>query len=51
VVADDVLIEVYWSDASGTWSIVGTDVDGRSCLLVAGDNWTILSGPLPGVPG
>ena len=33
------IIEVWASDASGTWTIMETTADGLTCVLAAGDNW------------
>lgn len=36
---DDAVVEVFSSDATGTWTIVVTGADGMSCLLAAGQRW------------
>lgn len=33
------LLEVYASEATGTWTILVTDPDGTSCLVAAGQMW------------
>lgn len=40
------VMEIFVAE-SGTWTIVITDVTGRSCIVAAGDNWensVVLSG-------
>ncbi len=36
---DDAVVEVYSSEATGTWTILLTRTDGISCLLAAGQRW------------
>jgi hypothetical protein len=36
---NDGVVEVYSSEATGTWTILMTRPDGMSCLLAAGDLW------------
>ena len=36
----DGVVEVYASETTGTWTILVTRPDGRSCLLAAGELWT-----------
>lgn len=36
--ADDRLLELYASE-SGSWSILSTDLDGRSCMIAVGESW------------
>jgi hypothetical protein len=31
------VVEVYASDKTGSWTIVVTDTEGKSCLMAAGD--------------
>lgn len=48
------VFEVWMSDDSGTWTILMTTPDGRSCVMAAGTNWrTALPGKEQpaGVPG
>ncbi len=33
------VVEVWASDATGTWTIVVTLPDGSSCLIAAGEDW------------
>ncbi len=33
------LLEVYASEATGTWTILVTSADGTSCLIAAGQMW------------
>lgn len=41
------VIEVY-SSASGTWTIIVTDLAGKSCIVAAGEGWeTTLAATLP----
>jgi len=34
------IMELWASDATGSWSVVMTYTDGRSCIVAAGDDWT-----------
>ncbi|WP_406872860.1 hypothetical protein WHT83_02420 [Aminobacter sp. P9b] len=38
VVGNSAVIEVFVS-ATGTWTMLMTDVRGRSCIVAAGDGW------------
>ena len=38
VVGQAAIVEVYVS-ASGTWTMLVTDVQGRSCIFATGDGW------------
>ena len=38
-VAGEVAVFEVFVSATGTWSIVMTDVNGQSCILAAGDGW------------
>ncbi|RWC29183.1 hypothetical protein [Mesorhizobium sp.] len=38
VVGQAAIVEVYVS-ASGTWTMLITDVQGRSCIFATGDGW------------
>jgi hypothetical protein len=38
VASDAAIIEIYISD-DGTWTVLMSDVRGRSCVLAAGDGW------------
>lgn len=33
------LVEIYASEATGTWTLVFTDAQGVSCLVAAGQSW------------
>lgn len=39
LVGDKAVLELYISDGGATWTLVLTDISGRSCILAAGDNW------------
>lgn len=39
VVGDKAVLELYVSDGGATWTILLTDISGRSCILAAGDTW------------
>ena len=43
---NDGLVEIYSSDATGTWTILMTRPDGTSCLLAAGQLWEQDAAPL-----
>lgn len=38
LVGQAAIVEIYVS-ASGTWSMLVTDVQGRSCIFATGDGW------------
>lgn len=38
VAGDAAIVEIYISD-DGTWTVLLSDVRGRSCVLAAGDGW------------
>ena len=48
------IFEVWFSEESGTWTILMTKANGTSCVMASGTNWR---GPgpndqlIPGVPG
>ena len=44
--SNDGLLEVYASAETGTWTILVTSPDGRSCLLAAGRMWEGNAAPL-----
>jgi hypothetical protein len=48
--ADDAVVEIYSSEATGTWTILVTHTDGISCLLAAGQRWEQDVAPV-GAPG
>lgn len=33
------VLEVWSSEETGTWTILMTDTDGKSCLVAAGESW------------
>ena len=43
---DDAVVEVYSSEATGTWTILMTRPDGITCLLAAGQRWEQDARPL-----
>ncbi len=40
------LLEIYASEATGTWTILVTSPDGTSCLIAAGQMWEADAKPL-----
>lgn len=44
----DGLVEIYASEATGTWTILVTDPEGVSCLMASGDTWESLAKRKPG---
>ncbi|AZO11045.1 MULTISPECIES: hypothetical protein [unclassified Mesorhizobium] len=50
-VAGDVAIFEVFASASGTWTIVVTDVNGQSCILAAGEGWEETPATAVGQPG
>jgi hypothetical protein len=40
------LVEIYASDATGTWTILLTKPDGTACLIAAGQMWEGQAAPL-----
>jgi hypothetical protein len=45
--ANGSVIEVFASDA-GTWTILITDVNGRTCMAAAGEAWQTMASAEPG---
>lgn len=43
------LVELYTSD-TGTWTLMLTSPEGRSCLIAAGENWQSMSPAKPQGP-
>ncbi|CAN7251674.1 hypothetical protein LJR231_001043 [Phyllobacterium sp. LjRoot231] len=39
LVGDRAILELYLSYQGATWTIIVTDVSGKSCILAAGDSW------------
>lgn len=48
MVNPNVVLEIFVSD-KGTWTIIATGTDGKSCVLSAGEGWQ--SNQLAGLPG
>ncbi|MCL4188399.1 MAG: hypothetical protein KJZ85_12395 [Rhodobacteraceae bacterium] len=50
--ANDVLVELFASDATGSWTITATLPNGMTCLLAAGEGFEALtaSAAVPGTP-
>lgn len=44
------IVEVFASDETGTWTIIVTTADGRSCLMASGDHFEVLHPEPPGAP-
>lgn len=40
------LVEVYASEKTGTWTILRTGTNGRSCIMAVGNGWQMDTGPL-----
>lgn len=40
VIGQMAIMEIFVSD-SGSWTILVTDVQGKSCIIAAGENWEI----------
>ena len=45
--ANNSMIEVYASDATGTWTIVVTTAAGMTCLVASGTNYQLVAERLP----
>jgi len=43
------VVEIYASEATGTWTILLTGPDGAACLVAAGEAWESLR-TVPGAP-
>lgn len=50
--ANSAVVEVFVSDATGTWTITATLADGTTCLVASGRNWETAgtAAPPPGDP-
>lgn len=49
---EESIFEVWQSDEHGTWTILMTLPDGRSCVMAAGTNWRdTLPGQAAGIKG
>ncbi len=44
------IVEIFASDATGTWSILQTTPDGKTCIVAAGDNFQDFPAPIKGDP-
>ena len=40
------LVEIWVSDASGTWTILLTTADGNTCILASGPHWLAFPEPV-----
>lgn len=47
IAGNTAVMEVFASDASGTWSITLTLPDGRMCLMASGSNYEAVAEKLP----
>lgn len=45
--AYNAVMEVFASATTGSWTIIVTLADGRTCLIAAGQNYETLAEPLP----
>ena len=50
LVGSRAVLELYASDATGTFSIIATLPDGRACLIAAGDHYAPVAAEPPGAP-
>lgn len=48
--ANNAVMEIYASEATGSWTITVTLPTGLTCLVASGEGYTEVNGPLP-VPG
>ena len=44
---DNLIVEIFTSLDSGSWTIIATRPDGISCLVAAGESWTETTDTLP----
>ncbi len=44
------IVEIFASKTTGTWSIVQTTPDGKTCIVAAGDNFQNFAPPIKGDP-
>lgn len=53
VAANNTVMEIFASAASGSWTITVTTPDGQTCLVASGQSFEPTQDPLPpaGVPG
>lgn len=47
--ANNAVMELFASDATGTWTITVTLASGMTCLVASGENFETLAEELPGV--
>lgn len=45
------MMQVYASEAKGTWSAVITEISGRACIVSAGSAFSTIDAAPPGEPG
>lgn len=45
--AQNTLVEIYSNESTGSWTIVVTTPDNRSCLVAAGQNWETITEQAP----
>ncbi|HQY44066.1 MAG TPA: hypothetical protein PK450_07800 [Paracoccaceae bacterium] len=50
LIGTSAVMELFVSDDTGTFSLLATLPDGRSCLIAAGDNFATLAPESPGDP-
>ena len=41
------MVELFASDATGTWTVTVTLPDGNTCLVASGTDWQAMDEPLP----
>ena len=49
IAGDTVMMELFASADNGTWTITVTTPDGTTCLVASGDQFQVLSDPLPAI--
>jgi len=52
--SDEHLFEVWFSPEKGTWTILMTHADGRTCIMASGTNWQEnenVTAPVTGIQG
>lgn len=50
LVADHSVMEIWRSEGTGSWSVVVTNPDGKSCIIATGDAWTPMLEDAEGEP-
>ncbi|MFC3117874.1 hypothetical protein [Jhaorihella thermophila] len=48
--AQGVVVELFASELTGTWTITATRADGRTCLVASGEAFDTIARPAP-IPG